>query len=216
MLDPSSDPVLGKALKHGTTTVGLRVAEGVVLAADRRATTGYYVAHKKTRKILVVDDRIAVTTAGLVADAQMLVDWVRNEIRRYKIAMKKPIKVAAVANLLSNIIFSSSRIFPYIVQLLVGGYDDAPRLYNLDWFGTLTEEDYIATGSGSPVAMGVIEDGYSHDLSLEEAEKLALRAVTSALKRDTATGNGIDVAVISRDGVTLKGYEWKEALIRSH
>jgi len=215
MLGLRDNAALRDMLKHGTTTVGVRTSSAVLLAADRRATTGYYVAHKKTRKILIVDDRIAVTTAGLVADAQMLADWIKNEIRRYKLLFKKPMKVSAVATLLSNAIFSSSKMFPYIVQLLVGGYDDAPRLYNLDWFGTLTEEKYIATGSGSPIAMGVIEDGYREDLSMEEAEKLVLRAVTSALKRDTATGNGVDVAVITGEGLKLKGYEWREALAKA-
>ncbi len=198
--------------KHGTTTVGILVRDGVVLAADKRATAGYYVAHKHVKKIIPVDDRIVITTAGLVADAQMLVNWIRTEITYYKLSQKKPMKVRSVTTLLANVLFSNSRFYPYIVQLLVGGYDDAPRLFNLDWFGSMTEEKYIATGSGSPIALGVIEDGYSEDLNIEEAEKLAVRAVASALKRDTATGNGIDVAVVTREGVREKTYLWEEIL----
>ena len=201
-----------RVAKHGTTTVGILVRDGVVLAADKRATAGYYVAHKHVKKIIPVDDRIVITTAGLVADAQMLVNWIRTEIMYYKLSQKKPMKVRSVTTLLANVLFSNSRFYPYIVQLLVGGYDDAPRLFNLDWFGSMTEEKYIATGSGSPIALGVIEDGYSEDLNIEEAEKLAVRAVASALKRDTATGNGIDVAVVTREGIREKTYLWEEIL----
>ncbi len=201
-----------RVAKHGTTTVGILVRDGVVLAADKRATAGYYVAHKHVKKIIPVDDRIVITTAGLVADAQMLVNWIRTEIMYYKLSQKKPMKVRSVTTLLANVLFSNSRFYPYIVQLLVGGYDDAPRLFNLDWFGSMTEEKYIATGSGSPIALGVVEDGYSEDLNIEEAEKLAVRAVASALKRDTATGNGIDVAVVTREGIREKTYLWEEIL----
>ncbi len=201
-----------RVAKHGTTTVGILVKDGVVLAADKRATAGYYVAHKHVKKIVPVDDRIVITTAGLVADAQMLVNWIRTEIMYYKLSQKKPMKVRSVTTLLANVLFSNSRFYPYIVQLLVGGYDDAPRLFNLDWFGSMTEEKYVATGSGSPIALGVIEDGYSEELSIEEAEKLAVRAVASALRRDTATGNGIDVAIVTKDGIREKTYMWEEIL----
>ncbi len=201
-----------RAAKHGTTTVGILVKDGVVLAADKRATAGYYVAHKHVKKIVPVDDRIVITTAGLVADAQMLVNWIRTEIMYYKLSQKKPMKVRSVTTLLANVLFSNSRFYPYIVQLLVGGYDDAPRLFNLDWFGSMTEEKYVATGSGSPIALGVIEDGYTEALSIDEAEKLAVRAVASALRRDTATGNGIDVAIVTKDGVREKTYLWEEIL----
>ncbi len=201
-----------RAAKHGTTTVGILVKDGVVLAADKRATAGYYVAHKHVKKIVPVDDRIVITTAGLVADAQMLVNWIRTEIMYYKLSQKKPMKVRSVTTLLANVLFSNSRFYPYIVQLLVGGYDDAPRLFNLDWFGSMTEEKYVATGSGSPIALGVIEDGYTEALSIDEAEKLAVRAVASALRRDTATGNGIDVAIVTKNGVREKTYLWEEIL----
>jgi len=172
--------------------------EAVILAADKRATSGYYIAHKKVRKILRVDDRIAITTAGLVADAQMLVSWVQNEIKYYKLSLGRPVSVRAVASILSTILHSS-RYFPFIVQLLVGGYDTAPHLFMLEFFGAVTEEKYTATGSGSPIAIGVIEEGYDPSMSIEEAVKLAVRAVKSAIRRDSATGEGVDVVVITKD-----------------
>ncbi len=187
-----------RLLTSGTTTVGIKLRDYVVLAADKRATAGYYVAHKKTRKIIKITDYMAMTTAGLVADAQVLAEWLHVQAELYERQTKMRMPIRAAATLLSNILFSS-RLFPFIVQLLLGGYDTRPRLFNLDWFGTLTEEKYVATGSGSPTAIGVIEDGYREDLSLDEAVELAKRAVKSSIRRDAFTGNGIKVVVIGKD-----------------
>ena len=192
------DELMKKYLKTGTTTVGIVVRNGVILAADKRATAGYYVAHKHVKKILFINDRIAITTAGLVADAQMLVDIVKNEMKYYQLSTGMPVKVKIVASMLSNILHSY-RFYPFIVQLLVGGYDDNPHLYMLEFFGAVAKEKYAATGSGSPIAIGVIEKNYREDMSIDEAKKLAIDAVNAAMMRDTATGEGIDVAVITKD-----------------
>ena len=197
MYQPPSHIDIRKLLK-GTTTVGLVTKDAVILAADKRATAGYYIAHKRVRKILRVDDRIAITTAGLVADAQMLVSRIQNEIKYYKLTLGRPISVKTVASILS-LILHSSRYSPYIVQLLVGGYDTAPRLYMLEFFGAITEEKYTATGSGSPIAIGVIEGEYNPEMSVEDAVQLAVKAVKSAMSRDSASGEGVDVVVITKD-----------------
>ncbi len=207
------EAVTAKALK-GTTTVGMRFRDFVVLAADRRATSGYYVAHKKTRKIVPIADYMAMTTAGLVADAQVLADWLSNHIRYHYYTTKRKLSVRAAAEYLSAILHSS-RFFPYIVQLLLGGYDTAPRLYNLDFYGSLTEEKYVATGSGSPTAIGVIEDQYTETLSKDEAVNLAARAVYSSIRRDSFTGNGVDVALIDSNGVNWYRFSLPE-LRRMH
>jgi len=198
----------GKALK-GTTTVGLRTDQLVVLAADRRATSGYYVAHKRTRKIIPIADYMAVTTAGLVADAQVLAEWLSNHLRYHYYTTKHRLTVKAAAEYLATILHSS-RFFPYIVQLLLGGYDKAPRLYNIDWFGSVTEEKYVATGSGSPTAIGLLEDQYRENLSEEEAVSLAVRAVYASIRRDSFTGNGVDVVVIDAAGPRWRSFELSE------
>ncbi len=202
---------LAKALK-GTTTVGIRTSKAVVLAADKRATAGNMVVHKNVKKIVPVSDYVAITTAGLVADAQMLTDWVSNQIRYYQMTHRKRMSVKAIVTLLSNTLFAS-RLFPYVVQFIVGGYDTAPRLYTLDWYGSIAEEDFLVTGSGSPMAAGVIEAEYREDLGPEEAEKLAIKAVLSATRRDPYSGEGIDVAVITEKGIEkYKTYKIVEAL----
>jgi proteasome beta subunit len=190
----------GKEGLHGTTTVGLIVKDAVILAADKRATAGTYIAHRTTKKIIRVWDRMALTTAGLVADAQMLAEWLENQLRYDVFDKKRFPTVRAAAHLLSNLLYSY-KLYPFYVQLLLGGYDTKPRLFSLDFYGSVLEEKFAATGSGSPIAIGVIEDGYSEDLSVDEGRKLAVTAVRTALKRDSATGDGVDSIVISKDYV---------------
>ncbi|QKQ99605.1 archaeal proteasome endopeptidase complex subunit beta [Metallosphaera tengchongensis] len=193
---PSKDNI--KILK-GTTTVGLVTEDAVVLAADRRASAGFFVANKMVRKILYIDDRIGITTAGSVADLQFIYNYMKNVYHYNLISGTRPVTVKSLATYLTNIL-SQSKYFPYLVQILMGGYDTKPNLFNLDYLGDMTEEKYVATGSGSPVAMGVLEDGYKPTLSGDEAMDLAARAVLSAIKRDSFTGTGVIVTKITKDG----------------
>lgn len=187
-----------RVIRSMTTTVGMKFRDFVVLGADKRATSGYYVAHKKVRKVIKITDYMALTVSGLVADAQVLAEWLSNYAELYSINMKRRMPVKVAAQYLSTILYSA-KFFPYIVQLLLGGYDEEPHIFNLDWFGTVTEEKYAATGSGSPIAIGVIEDGYREDMSVDEAVDLARRAISSSISRDAFTGNGIDIVVIGRN-----------------
>ncbi|EZQ04701.1 MULTISPECIES: archaeal proteasome endopeptidase complex subunit beta [Acidianus] len=183
----------------GTTTVGLVAKDGVVLAADRRASEGFFVANKMVRKILYITDSIGVTTAGGVADLQFIYNYLKNLYHYNIISGNRPITIKALATYLDNIL-SQSKYFPYVVQILLGGYDTAPRLYNLDYLGDMTEEKYVATGSGSPVAMGVLEDNYRDDLTADEAMSIATRAILSAIKRDSFTGTGVIVTKLTQTG----------------
>ncbi len=185
----------------GTTTIGIACTDGVVLATDRRVTSGYYIAHKRGKKIYFIDDHVAATVAGAVADAQKLVDQLRVEAKLYKYENNRPIDIRALATLASNLLFSA-RPFILIVQMLLGGVDEneGATLYNIDWFGTITKEKYTATGSGYPIAIGILEEGYHDDITVEEAIPLAIRAVRSAMLRDTGSGEGVDVAIITKKG----------------
>ena len=190
-------------VKTGTTTVGLIAGDKVVLAADKRATAGYLIASRRVKKIVKLVDYTAMTVSGLVADAQALADIIREEARLYEMTHGRRLSVKGIATLLSNILFSS-KWYPYIVQLIVGGYDNRPRLYTLDLFGSITEDKFTATGSGSPVAYGVLEERYRDDLTVEEAVKIAVAAVRSAMLRDAASGDGIDVVVIGKNSYEEK------------
>lgn len=184
----------------GTTTVGLVTRDAVVFGADKRATAGLYIAHKNVRKIEPIDERSALTISGLVADAQVLADFLRYRSRLYQITTGTPMSIRAMASLLS-LVLNSSKYFPFIVQLLLGGIDDRPRLYQIELFGDVTEEKFIASGSGSPVALGLLEAEYSEDLGVEEAVDLVRRSIASSIKRDPYTGEGIDVLVITGQGI---------------
>ncbi|WP_456467367.1 archaeal proteasome endopeptidase complex subunit beta [Methanopyrus sp.] len=188
-------------LMKGTTTVGIKARDAVVLAADRRAVMGNLIAGKEVRKIFRVHDRVGVTTAGSVADAQKIVDLMRAEARLYRLRHGRDISARAIANVTSHVLHSSLKSFrPYLVQLIIGGFNqEEPALYNLDPSGSIIEEDYTATGSGSPTAYGVLEAEYEEDMDLEDAIEVAVRAVRSALERDTGTGEGVTVVTITRD-----------------
>ncbi len=190
----------------GTTGVALRFKDGVVLAADRRASMGYLVASKRAKKVHMVTDRIAIGISGLVSDAMALVDFMRSELKLYELENEYPATVAVAAKLLSVILYGGyRRYFPYWVQLVLGGVDrTGPHIYSLDLSGSVSEEDYFTIGSGSPMSFGVLEAQYKPDLTKEEALNLAITALKTSIARDLATGNGIDALVITADGVETK------------
>lgn len=185
----------------GTTTIGLVCDTGVVLASERRATMGHFIASKDAKKVYQIDDLIAMTTAGSVGDAQRLVKWMQVEAKLYKMRREEPMTVKGIVSLLANIL-SGNRYFPFFVQLLVGGVDkNGPGIYSLDAVGGIIEEKKaVATGSGSPIAYGVLEDRYVDSIPIDEGVELAVRALHNAMKRDSASGDGIDVIKITSQG----------------
>jgi proteasome beta subunit len=192
----------------GTTTIGINFAGGVILATEKRATMGLMIASKKAKKVYQVADRIGMTTAGGVGDAQQLARILTVECNLYQIRRSRSITVGATATLLSNYL-NQNRYFPYYVQLLVGGIDETgPSVYSVDAMGGATrEEEVVATGSGSPMAYGVLEDRFKPNMTEEEAIELAVRGLKSAMKRDAGSGEGIQVVVITKDKYQILGEE---------
>jgi len=196
----------------GTTTIGIICRNGVVLASDTRVTMGNFIAHKHGKKIYKIDDHIAMTISGSVADAQRTVDILKLNAELYRISVDRPMPVNSAARLIANLLFSS-RYAPLIAQVLIAGVDDTgPHVFSLDPFGSLTEEKCAATGSGSPIAYGVLEDKYREDLTSEEALSLIVKAIDSAMKRDTASGDSFNVAVIDDKGYRELTTEEKKQL----
>lgn len=194
MNEPYQEPL------KGTTTVGLVFSGGVVLATEKRATMGYFIASKKAKKVYQIADHIGMTTAGGVGDAQQLARVMTVECSLYQIRRGRTIAVGAASTLLSNVL-NANRYFPYYVQLLVGGVDESgPSVYSVDALGGATrEEEIVATGSGSPGAYGVLEDRFKKDMKEKEAIELAIRAIKAAMRRDAGSGEGIHVVVITKD-----------------
>jgi len=190
------------ALKyHGTTTVALTCSDGVVLCTDTRVTAGYlYIAHRRGKKVHQIDKHVGVTIAGTVAEAQSMIDTLKYYANLYKLENEKPIPVKSLGRISANIFFQN-RYYPFIADFLIGGWDDTDGnvIYSVDFFGALTKEDAVSTGSGSPVAYGIIEDQYRKDMKVDQVVPIAIQAVNAAIKRNAGTGDGFDVAVITKD-----------------
>ncbi len=190
--------------KTGTTTVGILCKDGIVLAADKRATAGI-VVNKREKKIHQLTDTMAVTMAGLVSDAQLLIKLGKAEIKLKDIQSGRPTTVVETANLIAGMLYSNIRrmsMVPGIVGFLLGGKDDNGfHLYDLGIDGSVSKaDDYVSDGSGSVFALGVLEAQYRRGLDVEEGVKLAITAISAAMQRDTASGNGIDVLTITESG----------------
>jgi proteasome beta subunit len=205
-----------KIRKSGTTTVGIICKDGVVLAAEKKSTLGYLVASKESEKIIPVEDHIAITTSGVSGDAQALARYMKAELKLFAIQNQRKISVKGAATLLSNILQSGRwSLFPYMVMLILAGYDDSgPSIYILDPIGSVEEEKkFFSTGSGSPIALGVLEDSYKDEISIEDGSKLALRSIKAAIERDIASGGkAIDVAIITKDGIKITRHELEKVI----
>lgn len=198
---------------HGTTTVGIQAKDGIVLCADMRASAGYFIANNNTLKIQKIDDHAGLTLAGGVADAQNITDILKYHANLHRIQKQEPIPIKSLARL-TSLIFHQNRGYPFIADILVGGFDNSgPALFNIDMFGSVEKKSYVTTGSGSPVAYGTLEEEYHDNLTVEEAKIVALRAVKAAIVRNIGTGDGINIAIVDKDGFRLLTKEQKKAII---
>jgi proteasome beta subunit len=198
----------------GTTTIGVVCKDGVILASDTRVTMGFYVAHKFGKKVYRIDDHLGMTIAGTVADAQRVVDILIANAQLYKINLNRPMPVSAAARLVANLLFQN-RYVPLATQVLVGGIDETgSHVYNLDPFGSLTEEKSVSTGSGSPIAYGILEDKYREGMAIAELLPTIVKAVNAAMKRDVASGNNYNITVIDVNGYRELSDEEKANLLK--
>ena len=197
---------------HGTTTVGIVANDGVVLCADMRASAGYFIANNNTMKIQEIDNHAGMTMAGGVADAQNLTDGLRYNARLYRVRNQTPMPIRSITRL-ASLTFHQNRGYPFMADILVGGFDyTGANLYNIDMFGSAEKKTYVTTGSGSPVAYGLLEEEYHDDLTLDDAKRIAFRAVSAAIARNIGTGDGINVAIVNKDGFHLLTDEEKSPL----
>jgi len=201
----------------GTTTLGIVCTDGIIMATDTRATMGTFVANKRAKKVFKINDHLAMTIAGGVAVAQKVVDILRANSTLFSVNFSRPLSVPAAARLVANILFSNREAgAPLPLQLLIGGVDESgPHMFSLDPFGSLTDEKCVSTGSGSPVAYGVLEDEYREDRSIDEMIPVVVRAVNSAMRRDTASGDSFDVALVTKEGFRELSEEEKKTILNA-
>jgi proteasome beta subunit len=197
----SQPPQAGYTWVPGATTIGVVCADGVILASEKRVTYGYLVVSKGVKKVFKITDQIGAACAGLVGDMQILTREVEAQANLFSMDVGRRISVRSAAKLMANILFNR-RYAPLITQTIVGGLDEeGPSLYVLDVLGSLIPDKYAVVGSGTEIAIGVLEEGYKEGLSIEEAKALVTRAIKSAISRDAMSGDGIDFLVINKEGI---------------
>jgi len=191
------------------TAVGLKTKEGIVLATDKRVTYEGFILSKQAKKVYMITGRIGVAFAGLMGDVGYLTKLLKLESKSYELRVGRDIKTRSLAKILSLVLYNY-KLIPMFTETIVGGYDEeGPALFVLDPVGSLIEEKYAAVGSGSQLALGYIEPKYREDLKIEEAEKIAVEAIKTVIERDVLSGDGVDIAVITREGYREKTYLFK-------
>jgi len=194
------------AYMPGATAVGITYKDGVILGAERRITLANYVLSKSGRKVFKVTDNTGAVCAGMVADMQNLVRQVGVYTKLKELEVKRSLRPGAVAKLTSVLMFEQ-RYAPFITQVILGGIDVKPKIWVLDPLGSLIADEYAAIGTGSEMAVGVLEEGYSPSMSPKDARELLLSAIRAAIARDSMSGNGIDILTIDKSGIKEDGIE---------
>ena len=192
----------GMAWIPGATTVGVVCRDGIILASEKRVAYGYLVVSKGGKKVFRITDQIGAACAGLVGDMQILAREVEAQANLYNMDVGRSISVRSAAKLMSNILFNR-RYAPLITQTIVAGLDEeGPSLFVLDVLGSLIPDKYAVVGSGTEIAVGVLEEGYKEGMKIKEAKDLVTRSIKSAISRDVMSGDGIDFLIITKEGIT--------------
>ncbi|KAH0991893.1 hypothetical protein GBA52_003376 [Prunus armeniaca] len=171
----------------GTTTLAFIFKEGVMVAADSRASMGGYISSQSVKKIIEINPYMLGTMAGGAADCQF---WHRNlgiKCRLHELANKRRISVTGASKLLANILYSYRGMGLSVGTMIAGWDETGPGLYYVDSEGGRLKGMRFSVGSGSPYAYGVLDNGYRYDMSVEEAAELARRAIYHATFRDGAS-----------------------------
>ncbi|MFT0898489.1 proteasome subunit beta [Candidatus Methanoprimaticola sp. MG2] len=190
-------------LKTGTTTIGMKLKDGVILASDQRATMGNQIAHTHVQKVYQLTDNLGMTIAGGVGDAQLMVRFMQSEMSIYTMRKGAPMSVNAAATLVASVIRQG-----FYLGLIVGGYDrTGGHVYSIDGAGGYIEDNYMSVGSGSVYALGALEAFYKDGMTKDEGIDVAIRALNSARKRDNCTGDGMLVSYIGPDGYESISHE---------
>ena len=196
-----SDEAQARFFIPGATTIGVVYSDGVILASEKRVSYGSMIMSRTGKKVFRIADRVGAACAGLVSDMQILAREVEAQAKLFAFDAKRPMTVQSAAKVMSNVLFGR-RMIPLITQTIVGGMDDdGPAIYVLDVIGSVLPDNYAAVGSGAQIATGVLEEGYKDNMSQKDAKALVLRAITSAIRRDAMSGDGVDILIITKKGI---------------
>lgn len=188
-------------LVTGATAIGIKAVDGVVVAAEKRISYGGYVVSRVGKKVFKIGDRMVIAAAGLFADMQTLSRVLSAEIMYRELLLSSKMRVRVAAKLLSAILYSY-KLMPFLSEIIFAGYDEEGfHLYVLDPLGSIIDDNYAAIGTGAPIAIGVIESEYKDGISLDAAVEIAIKAIKAAISRDAASGDGIDIATVDKNGI---------------
>ncbi len=191
----------------GATAVGITFSDGVVLAAEKRISLGTYVMSKSGKKTFILTNKVGAACAGMIADMQILMRRIEAFAKIRALEIKRDVPPNSIAKMLSVVMFER-RYFPLLTQIIVGGINTKPVIYTLDPLGSILPDNYAAVGSGAEMAIGVIEARYKEGLKEEEAKELAIQAIRAAIARDAASGDGVDMLIITREGVREESFKF--------
>ena len=183
----------------GATVVGISYNDGVLLAAEKRVSFGNFVVNKNINKTFPVTDHVGAACAGMVADMQVLVRQVEALAKIRRLETRRNVPPNSIAKLMSVIMFER-RYFPLLTQVIVGGINEKPEIYTLDPLGSVLPDEYAAVGTGAEMALGIMDAEFKPNMSEEKVRELATRAIRSAIARDAASGDGIDILYVTRTG----------------
>ena len=180
----------------GATAVGISYTNGVVLAAEKRVSFGNFVVNKNTKKTFPVTEKVGAACAGMIADMQVLVRQVTALAKIRRLETRREVPPNSIAKLMSVIMFER-RFFPILTQVIVGGIDQKPQIYTLDPLGSVLLDEYAAVGTGAEMALGIMDAEYKPNMTEEKARDLAIRAIKSSVQRDSSSGDGIDILMLT-------------------
>ena len=183
----------------GATAVGITFDGGIVLASEKRIAFGNFLVSKSTKKTFPITPKVGATCAGLVADMQILSLQISALAKIRKMELKRDVPPNTVAKMMSNMMYER-RFFPLLTQVIVGGVVDKPIMYTLDPLGSVLPDEYAAVGTGAEMALGVLDPQFKPNMTKEQAIELAKKAVRAASLRDSASGDGLDILVITEKG----------------
>ncbi|HZI70395.1 MAG TPA: proteasome subunit beta [Nitrososphaeraceae archaeon] len=183
----------------GATAVGISYGNGVILASEKRVSYGNFVVNKNTKKTFSVTNQVGAACAGMVADMQVLVRQVGALAKIRKLETRRNVAPNSIAKLMSVIMFER-RFFPLLTQVIVGGIEIKPEIYTLDPLGSVLPDEYASVGTGAEMALGILDAEYKPNMSEEKARELAVKAIKSSIQRDSSSGDGIDLLLITTKG----------------
>ena len=191
----------------GATAVGMVCQDGVVFASERRIAYGNLLVSKSTKKTFKITPKVGATCAGLVADMQILSLQISALAKIRRMEIRRDVPANSVAKMMSNMMYDR-RFFPLLTQVIVGGVVGEPVIYTLDPLGSVLPDRYAAVGTGSEMALGVLDPKYQDGMTVQDGMDLAKKAVKAASQRDAASGDGMDILVIDGQGAR----EYSEAV----